>query len=223
MILGLLLSLPAHAIDLQFWGVGPMVGTMAIPSDYPFVLPSNAYKGEDDPRVKDVKGDFEFGAHGVAYPSGGGRLFGIAQLGFGTNSWRRSEFVFGWDQAIIREKDFQLLMGAGVGAGRETFPQNGDGDGYLRVNYFPVRGQVSALLRDKSRAYEVGLYGAWHLASDQEWYGGDSDEEPELPGDGYNRAVDTGVYAEIGAQATVYFGDFRTNKEERRKKKKKKG
>lgn len=219
MILGLLLSLPAHAIDLQFWGVGPTISTMAIPAEHPVSLPANAEQSDGDPKVDHVKGDVHIGAHGVLYPTGAGRIFGIGTLGWGTNGWNRQELVLGWDHALIREKDFQLLLGAGVGAGTEKFPQKNDGDGYLRVDYFPLRGNLSAVLRDKSRAYELGLYGAYHLASGQEWYSG-PDADPIDPDEGRDRLIATGAYLELGAQATVYFGDFRTDKQERKGKKK---
>ena len=164
MLLTLLaLAAPAHALDLKWWGVGPDIGTMAIPGQYPVALPTVA-QGE----VDKVKGDVEVGIRGVIYPSGTGRLFGLGTLGFGTSGFGEQEFTLGWDQALIKDEEFQLLFGLGIGAGHERFKDKG-GDDYLNVNYFPIRAQLTALLRDRVRAYSIDIYGTYHIVGGQEY------------------------------------------------------
>jgi hypothetical protein len=219
MIIGLLLALvhPAAAIDVKWWGVGPTIGTMAIPATYPVTLPVNAFTGGDrdkDALVDKVKGDVEFGAHAVVFPTASGRLGARALLGFGTNGWNRQEFTIEYEPALVREKDFSLLFGAGIGAGTEQFPSAEANDtAYLRANYFPVRAQLTALLRNKHQAYEIGLFGTWHIVGDQNYYDKVGDTDPTSGSDAANKVIGLSAagafYAAVGAEATVYFGDFR--------------
>ena len=153
---------PARALDLKWWGVGPDIGTMAIPGQYPTALPTVA-QGQ----VDKVKGDVEVGLHGVVYPTASERLFALATLGFGTSAWGQQELTLGWDQALIKDQEFQLLFGAGIGAGHERFKDKGAED-YLNTNYFPLRAQITASLRDRVRAYSVDLYGTYHIVGGQQ-------------------------------------------------------
>lgn len=227
MILALLLSLPAQAIDLKFWGVGPTIGTMAIPPNYPLAIPANAEDADGTALIPKVKGDVEIGARGVAYPTGSGRLAARAVLGFGTKKWNRQELVLGYDHALVKEGDFQLLLGGGIGAGTEKFHSTAEGDeAFLRTNYFPLRVELDALLRDRTRAYEFGLYGAFHIVGDQTWYDQPGDTDPTSGSEAANTifgaaGVAGGSYASLGAEARVYFGDFKSRQKNGGKKKRK--
>lgn len=227
MILSLLLALPAQAIDLKFWGVGPTLGTMAIPTGYPVAIPANAEDADGNPLVAKVKGDVEVGVRAVAYPSASGRIAGRAILGFGTQKWNRQELVVGYDQAIVKEGDFQLLLGGGIGAGTEKFHSTAADEGFLRTNYFPLRVELDALLRDRTRAYEFGLYGTFHIVGDQSWYDQPGDTDPTSGSEAANTifgaaGVAGGSYLSIGAEARVYFGDFKSRQKSGGKKKTKK-
>ena len=201
----LLVSLlsPAQALELRWWGVGPTVGTVAIPGKYPIALPTVA-QGE----VEKVKGDVEIGAQGVLYPSGFGRIFLLGSLGFGTAGYGQQEFTVGWDQAIVKDEEFQLLLGAGIGAGHERFKDKGEAN-YLDVNYFPIRGQLTALLRDRVRAYQIDIYGFYHIVGGQEYCLSDDDISCTSGAEG-GGLIAGAVYGGLGAEATIFFGDFRS-------------
>lgn len=203
MLLLAALCTPAHALDLKWWGVGPTLGTVAIPGKYPVALPTVA-QGQ----VDKVKGDAEIGAEGVVYPSGTGRLFLHAQLGFGTSGYGQQEFTVGWDQALVKDEEFQLLLGAGIGAGHERFKDKAEHD-YLDVNYFPARVQLSALLRDRTRAYQIDLYGLYHIVGGQQYCVSATAADCTTGADG-GGLIAGALYAGMGAEATVYFGDFRS-------------
>ncbi len=198
-----LLSEPAAALDLKWWGVGPTIGTMAIPGQYPVALPEVA-QGD----VDKVKGDVEFGVRGVVYPGVSGRLFVLGTLGFGTSKWGQQEFTVGWDQVMIKEEEFQLLLGAGIGAGHERFKDKGDTD-FLNVNYFPIRLALTAMLRDRVRAYQIDIYGLYHIVGGQEYCMSDVDSDCVSGKDG-GGLIAGAVYAGLGAEATVFFGNFRS-------------
>lgn len=216
MILTLLLAVSsASALDLRWWGVGPTVGTMAVPGKYPSAFPAAVRTDTDETLVDKVGGDVEFGVHGVLYPGTAGRLFGNATLGLGTAAWVQPELVVGYDGILVKDEEFQLLFGGGLGAGHERFNDKDTGN-FLRVNYFPVRAQLSAFLRDRSRAYELGIYATYHLVSSQEYCTADGAQCVDGKGEA---SVGGAFYGAIGAQATLYFGDFR-NKNSGEKKKK---
>jgi hypothetical protein len=203
---------PAAAIEVKWWGIGPTVGTIAVPTTYPVSLPRNAREDQKqfgDPLVEGTKGDIHFGAHGVLYPTGGSRIGGRALLGLGLGSpWTSYQFTLEYDGALIKDSGLQLLVGLGVGAGHERFGgTDANPDAFLVVNYFPVRAQIDGLLRDKTRAYEIGIFGEWHIAADQTYFASaDADGVSGADVDGLPGAL----YLKVGLEATVYFGDFRT-------------
>lgn len=213
MLLALALTTSALALDLKWWGVGPTLGTMAIPTRYPTSLPTVAQG-----KVDKVKGDAAIGVEGVLYPSGSGRVFGRGTVGLGTSGWVAPELTLGWDQVLYKDEEFQLLFGAGLGAGSETFHSEGEED-LLRVSYFPLRAQFSALLRDRVRAYEVDLFATYHIVGEQLYcenaqQAADDDCTSGAEGAG---VIAGAVYLGIGAEATLYFGDFKSKSKGRGK------
>lgn len=211
MILALLAVSPAHAIELRWWGVGPNIGTMAIPGSYPTALPINAKDPDTkDPLVTKVKGDVELGVRGVIYPTSTGRVGARGLLGFGTAGFNRQELTVEYDYAFVQAGDFQLLFGAGIGAGVERFPSTAESDtALLRVNYFPIRAQLAGLLRDRTRAYELALNGTFHIVGDNSWLDEPGDPDPKTAAD-MDVLVAGASYFALGAEATVWFGDFRS-------------
>ena len=207
MSLLLLALLPsAHALDVRWWGVGPTVGTVAVPTRYPVLFPTLAKE-----EITAVRGDVEVGAKAVLYPGTSGRLYGLGTLGFGTGPFFQADLTVGYQGVLVKEQDFQLLLGGAIGAGHEKYDGADEGtvtDDRLMVNYFPVRADLNALLRDKSRAYELGLFANWHIATSQGYCIGDQsgDDCARAKGD---KTVGGALYLAVGAEATVYFGDFR--------------
>ncbi len=197
----LAMNTPAQALQIQWWGVGPDIGTMALPGQYPESLPTVAQN-----KVDKVGGDVEIGVHGVLYPMRTGRLFLLGTLGFGTSAWGQQELTLGWDQAIIKDQEFQLLFGAGIGAGHERFKNKGTSD-YLNANYFPLRAELTAQLRDRVRAYSLDLYGTYHIVGSQEYC--TSKASCTSGKDGGGKVTAGALYLGLGLEATVYFGDFR--------------
>jgi hypothetical protein len=212
---------PASALELRFWGVGPSLGTMAIPTNYPIGFPANA-KSDDTEKYPDglmvskVKGDGAISARGVVYPSAAGRVNARVDFGFG-KGFGRQEFTVGYDVVAFRDEELQLLFGGGLGAGGETFREINDGPGHLRTSYFPVRANVAGLLRlPPKTAIEVGIYGTFHIVGEQAWFDSPEDTDPELGSEAAKSVFGGGgvagaVYAALGAEATVYFGDWKPN------------
>ncbi len=226
MMLPLLLALtaPAAALDVTYWGVGASVGTMAIPTNYPVALPANAKDADGDAMVAKTKGDVELSLRGALYPTQSGRINARVDFGF-AKDWGRQEFTFGYDHQLLREGDFHLLAGGGVGAGSERFGELGDGDGSLRVAYFPLRAQLSGLLRFPPKfAAEVSLYGTFHIVGEQAWYDSPDDTDPQTGSEAANpifggAGVAGATYAAVGAEATFWFGDWKAREPKPRGKK----
>jgi len=214
MILSLLLALTpsASAIDLKWWGIGPGVNTMLFPAEYPFAFPAGA-KSEGlikgDPLVDKVGFDMGIEARGVIYPSAMGRLGGRVGLAFGSSQFFRQEFTLEYEPTLVREGGFQLLVGGGIGVGHERF-NNANTDAYLSVSYYPLRAQVSALLRDKSAAYELSIYGTYHIEGTQKFYG-EEGANPVL-GKGNEKVAGGASYGGIGLELSVFFGNFKSSK-----------
>lgn len=217
MLIALALATHAHALELRFWGVGPTLGTMVMPSEYPAALPDVAQTEAGDDRVKRVAGDLEFGAKGVLYPGPNGRLTSRMVLARGTNAFSRGEFTVGYDKVFYRDEELQFLVGGATGFGSESWPQKNDGPGRLDISYYPVRGEVNGTLRLGKQALELGLDGTWHLVSNGGWYDSDADDEP-LKKEGL---VSGAAYFALGAHATYYFGDFTAPGAPKKEKKKK--
>lgn len=210
MFLTLLLSLvsPAHALDPWWWGVGPTLGTMAIPTKYPVSLPTVAQSDTDNAKIEKVRGDAEIGVRGVLYPGKTGRLYGNFAVGVGTARFLQPELVLGYEAVIAKNQEFQLLFGGGLGVGHESY-HDSDSDGVLKVNYFPLRADLTALLRDDSRAYQIGLFVTYHIAGSQE-YCPAPDSADCLAGNETSTGIAGALYLALGAEATLYFGDFKT-------------
>ncbi len=219
MILSALLALsqPAAALDVHWWGVGPTLGTVAVPAQYPVAFPGIVFTDGGDEKVQYVRGDIDFGVKGVLYPSANGRLGARGLVGLGLGSpWSSGQLTLEYDHAFVKESGFQMLIGAGIGAGTERFggTEGSHENGYLIVNYFPIRAQLTALLRDKTRAYELDLFGAYHIAADQTYFAGEG-ADGVTPADSDALTDGVALYLKVGVEATVYFGDFKSQKSQK--------
>jgi hypothetical protein len=200
----LLLATPAaHALDVRWWGVGPGFGTRVVPLAYP-IYPKMA----DDTGFPKVEGNFEVAVHAVAYADKVGRVALRGELGGNFDTWGSQEFTVGWDQLLVKEGELQLLLGGGIGVGHErTARDSGESFLYWDVQYFPVRAQIGGLLRDHWRAYEIDIWGTWHIVGAQELCtSADDCTAPPTIGDSL------GFYGGVGLEATVYFGSFASTK-----------
>jgi hypothetical protein len=205
----------ALAAEPRWWGGGLQVGTALVPIEYP-VFPAFVREGgttDGDPVVAPVRGDLLVGARGVLYAAGG-RLGARFNLGTNFSTWDRQEGTISYDFVVGKDGSIQFLAGVGLGMGHELFRAI-DASGYpqLDVTYFPVRGTLGVLLRDGWRAYEIDLFGAWHIAGEQRCFA-EPGADPESPADALNGA---GFYGSVGIDGTVYFGSFRSEGSRRKR------
>lgn len=198
----------ASAINLKWYGAGPAMSTMLFPGQYPISFPAGAKEGgkaSGDPLVEKVGFDLNLAGRGVIYPTKSMRLGTRLELGFGSG-FGHQEFLLEYGQVLVNEGSFQVVGTVGLGVGHEKF--RGEDDGYLDVNYYPIRGEIGGLLRDKWRAYELALWGTFHIAGQQQYFA-NPDAEP-VEGKG-NSFASGSLYGGVGLQATVWFGDFRSS------------
>jgi len=213
MILSLLLALTpdASAIDYKWWGAGPQISTMLFPSAYPVSFPAGAKedgKAGNDPLVDKVGFDLNIAGRAVLYPTSSGRLGARLQFGFGANAYANQEFTLEYELTLKKQGTLQVLAGGGIGVGHERF-HSLENEGYLNVSYYPIRAEISGLLRDNTRAYELGLWVTYHIAGSQNYYENANDLKPT---DGKGDSLIAGsLYFGLGLEATVFFGDFKTD------------
>jgi len=211
MILPLLLALTpdASAIDVKWWGAGPQISTMLFPSAYPIALPDGAQDENGDPLVDKVHFDLELGGRAVMYPTKYGRVGARLLFGFGTSGFARQEFTLEYDATLVTQGAFQVLGGAGIGVGHEKFHggEEGPEEGFLNVQYYPIRGELGALMRDDKRAYELALWAAIHIPGSQRYYASPDSDPVEGKGDSFAFGGFRS-YVGLGLEATVFFGDF---------------
>lgn len=211
----LLLALSGLAHAGHWWGIGPTLGTTGFPIEYPVVFPGIATGANGAPRVEPVTFDLRAGAHGVYYVGTGGRVGARLQLGGNFATWGFQEATVEYEWILTRADNIQVLGGGGLGFGHENFgadPEAADPDAYLDVTYFPVRAQIGILWRDRTRAYEADLFGTWHLAGEQVFSAtGNADDEVTGTAVSLDDTTqsDAALYVALGAEITVYFGDFK--------------
>ncbi len=219
----------------HWWGVGPMLGTMGLPVEYPALMPALAQDADGDNLVAPVVFDLRAGAHGVYYLGNGSRLGARLHLAGNFATWGAQELSLEWDWILNKEGRFQAFAGLGLGFGHDVFGAESDSkhpDAYLEVSYFPVRAQAGVLWRDKTRAYEGNLFGTWHLAGEQKFSKSGEGEDEQTgtavadPFDAGGEKSDAALYIAVGAEVTVYFGNFKNksskNDDDKKSKKKKK-
>ncbi len=210
MFLLLFLAAPAQAVEFRWWGVGPTVGTMIFPVEYPIAFPVMIVDtGEigGDPLVAPVKGDLQVGIRGVVYTVKSLRLWAHPLIGGNFSTWGMQELTLGFDGLFIKDGELQFMGGVGVGVGHERFSATDDFPQF-DVSYFPIRGELAGLWRDRTRAYELSIYGTWHIAGESRRFD-DADDAKGRDGSDFKTGNDLGLYVGLGVEASVYFGNFR--------------
>jgi hypothetical protein len=196
----------------NWWGAGPVIGTMLLPIEYPVGFPSGVNnKTTDEPRVAFVRGDLEIGGKGVIYMGGGNRFGGRLLLGTNFGSWNRQQFTLEYDQVLMKDEKLQFLGGGGVGIGHQKFSAEDDEYPYLDVTFFPIRGQLEGLYRDRTRAYSITIYGTLDIAGEQSFCAKASKDcvAPSDVSEDDGLFAGAALYAGLGVEATVYFGNFK--------------
>ncbi len=223
LIAALLLSQSAFAVTYKWWGFGPTLGSTILPTRYPTTFPTAARvelpaKDGGTEKVDEldkVGGDLNIGARINMYPSAYGRIAARTDMGFGTSGFFRWQFTGGYDAVLLKDSGLQVLLGGSIGVGRERFNDRNDvaglvADDSLKVTYFPLRVDISALLRDKTRAYELGFFSQFHVIGAQDYCAAENCT-PGTEGDGFLDSVAFFYWDILGINATVWFGDFKND------------
>lgn len=210
-LLSLLMVGQAQAIEFRWWGVGPMVGTRIIPLEYP-VFPAIAEDADGDLLIDKVNGNLEMGIHAALYAGNIGRVGLRGQLNTNFGPWFAQEVTIEWDHLLVRDGELQLMLGAGIGVGHQRFGDKTT-DAYLDLKTFPIRAQVSGLMRDKWRGYEIDIYGTLPIAGQTQMCSGTGGNDTcTEPGDTKDLTDGVAFYGGLGLEATVFFGNFKSAK-----------
>jgi hypothetical protein len=191
--LGVMASDPAWALDPYMWGVGPRIGTTAIPGRYPWRFPE--YVRENGALLR-VRTDLLFGVDAVYYASGKSRAGVFGGFGLG-RSYFDVHLQFEYDY-VVSAGAMDFLVGGGLGFGSMTFQGDAAGSERLVVPYYPVRVESSAQIRDNSRAYQLTLWSQYSIPSNHFY----------RDYNGFDQDVSGGFYLGVGLELSVMFGDF---------------
>lgn len=197
LVLGIALAAPsAHALDPYMWGIGPRIGTNAIPAAYPVAFPpfiADEVNGSD---ISPVRSDLVVGVDATYYVTGRTRVGLLGGVGFGLQeAFFDGHVVFRYNY-VSQTGAMDFLFGGGAGFGTSTW--RGTRSESLRVPYYPLRVEASALVRDNSRGYQGTIFAQYNLPANHFYTNADGE------------AVDvgTGFYPTVGIELCVYFGDF---------------
>ena len=212
----MLLALVSPALADHWWGIGPTLGTTGFPLEYPAVMPALAQNSAGKNLVEPAGFDARIGGHGVYYIGNGNRIGLRAFYDGNFSTFSEGEVTVEYDWILTKDDNFQVFGGAGLGFGSDRFLNEAD-TRHLDVTYFPLRAQLGVLWRDRTRAYEADLFGTWHIAGDQSFFdcgsGGNCEAEHGTavadPFGSDSTKSDAALYAAVGAEVTVYFGNFR--------------
>jgi hypothetical protein len=215
--LGLLCSPVAHAKSSHYmFGVGPRVGTIVIPGGYPASFPSFDEVGQngeetgekikigEDTTIEKVRGDMILGVEGLYWADKTNRLAASAGLGLGSG-YNDTHLILKYDKMNAMDA-LDAFVGGGLGVGVANF--RGENDEHLRVPYYPIRGEVGAIFRQKTYAIQaliflnLNLPGRQTLTLEQEAKDGSIEEVEYESGFGWS------FYPQLGAELQLLFGDF---------------
>ncbi len=205
----LLMSLINPADAAYMWGVGPTVNTIVWPSSYP----NGGLVSKLDDDMDETTSDMGIGAHGVLYLGKKKRIGSHAWYGFGTGGYRSLNWTVDADLFGTDSSGVGVLGGFGAGLGTQRWEDPDEGE--LKMGTFILKGQGAVTYRSarNRQAYELGGYVGVVLPGTATFQptGG---EKETLSG-----ADSTGIYPQIGIEATVYFGDFSPPKSRKKGKK----
>ena len=217
-------SLPAHAGDIgSMWGVGGHIGGRVVPFAYPLAFPKAARK-LDTYSLEKVRTNFNFGIDGLVYIDNSSRLFLEGNVD-GGKGFSDTNVIGGYEVALTKGT-IDILAGGGVGIGGMSFKgfenggsgalnennearhnegEEGDGPGgdKLRVTYFPIRAQLSALYRQDTWALQVTLYGELGLPGRHVY------TDPDGTAQDINAAASFANYPSLGLEIGGFWGDFK--------------
>ncbi|MCO4746994.1 MAG: hypothetical protein KC912_19510 [Proteobacteria bacterium] len=200
--LGLLaVTSDAQALDPYMWGIGPRIGTNVIPAAYPMKFPP-AVISQEGSTLERVNMDLIVGVDAVYYVTGHTRMAMSGGFGFG-KSYFDGHFLVKYNY-VSQTGAMDFLIGGGAGFGSSRWA--GQDSESLRVPYYPLRAEASALVRDNSRGYQGTVFFQYNLPANHFYNapGGDSVE------------VGSGIYPTLGVELCVYFGDFTPPRPRRR-------
>ena len=198
---------PAQAANVYMWGVGPRIGTNFLPGAYPSAFPKivtdDVVDGTEDPVIEKVRGDFLFGVEAHYYIDGGSRIGLNAGFDVGKRFFDAHALVK--YNRVIQSASVDFLFGGGAGFGTQTW-KGDDNDGRLRVPYFPLRLEVSGMVRADWLAFQLTPYFQYNLQANH-FYTDDTGADIDVKG---------GFYPNVGAEFTVLFGDYSPPKPRKR-------
>lgn len=200
---------PASAgTSTYMYGIGPRVGTIVIPGGYPAAFPSfnelNA-KGDEtgeklkiveDTTIEKVRGDMILGVEGLYWADKNNRLAGTLGLGLGSG-YTDTHLILKYDKMYAMDA-LDTFVGGGLGVGVSSW--RGEEDEHLRVPYYPIRGEVGALVRQKNFAVQGLFFLNLNLPGRQTLTLADDTE--------YESGFGWSFYPQLGAELQLLFGDF---------------
>ena len=200
LVMALLASSPAWAVETWMWGVGPKVGTMILPGTYPIKLPKAVV---DDGAIQKVGGDLVTGLKAVYHASPSLRLGldGTVDIG---NGFLATDGILTVERAYSAQA-MDFLVGGGVGVGSMKFEADA---AELSFPYYPIRGSASALIRDGSRGYQGTIFAQVDVPSGTKF----------IDSHGANVEASGGIYGALGVEVSVLFGDFEPPRRAKREK-----
>jgi hypothetical protein len=198
----LLWAAEAQALDPYMWGIGPRVGTNAIPGRYPLRFPKEIRDPASGSTLERVRTDVFFGVDSVYYANGHSRVGAFAGMGLGAQ-YLDAHLQLEYDY-VITAGALDFLVGGGLGFGTTTF--RGESFERLTVPYYPLRVESSLLIRDEGRGYQLTAFGQYNLPSNHFYQ--------DL--NGFDVDVRGGTYVTLGVELSVMFGDFSPPRPRRR-------
>jgi len=210
------------------FGFGPRVGTIVIPGAYPASFPSfdelnqngqetgEKIKIAEDTTIEKVRGDMVLGVEGLYWADKKNRLAGTVGLGLGSG-YNDAHLILKYDKMYALDA-LDTFVGGGVGVGVANF--KGENSEHLRVPYYPIRGEVGAIMRQKTYAIQaliflnLNLPGRQTLTLDQVANDGTTYEVE------YESSFGWSFYPQLGAEIQLLFGDFTKPRKNKNKKNK---
>lgn len=196
LVVALLAASPAYALDAWMWGVGPRIGTNIIPGHYPSRFPQAV---RDVDTLQKFRGDVILGADAVYYVDKHTRALASVGMGLarGDTNYTDYHLLLKYNY-VIQTGAMDFLFGGGLGVGTCRFKDD-DTRELLKMPYYPFRVEGSAMIRDRSRAYQLTVFLQYAVPSSFSYYDSTGVEVPDVRG---------GIYATMGAEVVLYFGDF---------------